>query len=88
LLWRRARKETTASGEGGATRCSPTAFGLEGAREAGYLVLVEGESDCHTLWYHGVEALGVPGASNFEEEWAEHLQDIEKFYAAATRPAP
>jgi len=28
---------------------------LEGAREAGYAVLVEGESDCHTLWHHGVE---------------------------------
>jgi hypothetical protein len=41
---------------------------LEGAREAGYVVLVEGESDCHTLWHHGVEALGIPGASNFKEE--------------------
>jgi putative DNA primase/helicase len=51
---------------------------LQGAREAGYAVLVEGESDCHTLWHHGVEALGIPGASNFKEEWAEHLQDIEK----------
>lgn len=45
---------------------------LEGAREAGYAVLVEGESDCHTLWHHDVEALGIPGASNFKEEWAEH----------------
>ena len=32
------------------------------------MVLVEGESDCHTLWHHGVEALGIPGASNFKEE--------------------
>jgi hypothetical protein len=54
---------------------------LEDAREAGYVVLVEGESDCHTLWHHGVEALGIPGASNFKEEWAEHLEDIEKIYA-------
>jgi hypothetical protein len=54
---------------------------LEGAREAGYVVLVEGESDCHTLWHHGVEALGIPGASNFKEEWAEHLEAIEKLYA-------
>jgi hypothetical protein len=54
---------------------------LEGAREAGYAVLVEGESDCHTLWHHGVEALGIPGASNFKEEWVEHLQNIEKLYA-------
>jgi hypothetical protein len=54
---------------------------LEGAKEAGYVVLVEGESDCHTLWHHGVEAVGIPGASNFKEEWAEHLQDIDKLYA-------
>ena len=54
---------------------------LEGAKEAGYVVLVEGESDCHTLWHHGVEAVGIPGASNFKEEWAEHLKDIEKLYA-------
>ena len=52
-----------------------------GAREVGYTVLVEGESDCHTLWHHGAEAIGIPGASNFKEEWAEHLQNIEKLYA-------
>jgi hypothetical protein len=54
---------------------------LDGAKEAGYAVLVEGESDCHTLWHHGVEALGIPGASNWKEEWAEHLDAIEKVYA-------
>ena len=47
---------------------------LDGAREAGYAVLVEGESDCHTLWHHGV-------ARNWKEEWAEHLDAIEKVYA-------
>src|SRR5262249_23295104 len=26
------------------------------------LILVEGESDCWTLWYHGENALGLPGA--------------------------
>src|SRR5260370_180288 len=35
---------------------------LEGARKRGYLVLVEGESDCWTLWYHQFPALGLPGA--------------------------
>jgi len=35
---------------------------LEEGRSAGYLVLVEGESDCWTLWYHQFPALGVPGA--------------------------
>ena len=37
------------------------------AREAGYAVLVEGESDCHTLWFYGIPAVGVPGADNFKE---------------------
>jgi len=31
------------------------------------IVLVEGESDCHTLWYHNIPALGLPGANNFKE---------------------
>lgn len=51
------------------------------AREAGYVVLVEGESDCHTLWHHGVESLGVPGACNWKEDWSAYLDGIEKVYA-------
>jgi hypothetical protein len=37
------------------------------ARTAGYVVLVEGESDAQTLWYHGFAALGLPGAANWNE---------------------
>jgi len=62
----------------------PCLYGLwrfEQAREAGYLFLVEGESDCHTLWYHGFPALGVPGASTWRNEWASKLDGIEKVYA-------
>lgn len=36
---------------------------LSEAAENGYLVIVEGESDCHTLWDHGFSAVGVPGAN-------------------------
>ena len=43
---------------------------LEEARKAGYLVFVEGESDCWTLWYQGFPALGLPGA-----EMARTLED-------------
>src|SRR5829696_6942041 len=50
------------------------------AREAGYVVLVEGESDAQTLWYHGLPALGVPGANNWRNEWASELDGIEKVY--------
>jgi hypothetical protein len=43
--------------------------------------LVEGESDCHTLWFHEIPALGIPGASNWRDEWASYLDGIEKIYA-------
>jgi hypothetical protein len=43
---------------------------LEEARKACFLVLVEGESDCWTLWYQGFQALGLPGA-----EMARTLED-------------
>jgi DNA-binding Lrp family transcriptional regulator len=41
---------------------------LPEAHNAGYLVLVEGESDCQTLWLHGFPALGLPGAGNWNEQ--------------------
>ena len=53
---------------------------LDRARTAGYVVLVEGESDCHTLWHHEIPALGVPGAGNWREEWTEHLEGIPTVY--------
>ena len=31
-----------------------------------YIVLVEGESDAQTLWYYGVQALGVPRSKQFQ----------------------
>jgi hypothetical protein len=54
---------------------------LEDARKASYAVLVEGESDCHTLWFYEIPALGIPGASNWRDGWAAHLDGIEKVYA-------
>jgi hypothetical protein len=62
----------------------PTPYGLrllKEARKAGFVVLVEGESDCHTLWYHEIPALGIPGASNWRDGWAAHLDGVEKIYA-------
>jgi hypothetical protein len=51
------------------------------ARQAGYVVLVEGESDCHTLWFHKIPALGLPGASNWNEQRdAPFLDGIETIY--------
>ena len=62
----------------------PTLYGLwrlPQIRDAGYVVLVEGESDCHTLWHHGIEALGIPGASSWKDEWTPHLEGVPKVYA-------
>ena len=54
---------------------------LQKIRKAGYVVLVEGESDTQTLWYHRLPAVGIPGANNFKPEWAGYLEGIEKIYA-------
>ncbi len=37
------------------------------------VLLVEGESDTQTLVYHGIPALGVPGAQNWQPAWAERV---------------
>jgi hypothetical protein len=54
---------------------------LDAIRKAGYVVLVEGESDAQTLWYHDEPALGVPGASTWKAEWAGCLNGLERIYA-------
>lgn len=59
-------------------------YGLERlgkVEEAGYVVLVEGESDAQTLWHHGVPALGIPGVDTWKERWSEHLEEVGKVYA-------
>jgi hypothetical protein len=48
----------------------PTLYGLwrlDAAHERGYVVRVEGESDCHTLWHQREPAVGLPGAGNWNE---------------------
>jgi len=53
---------------------------LEEAEKTGYVLLVEGESDCHVAWYRGLPAVGVPGVDNWRNEWAEHLNGIPKIF--------
>jgi len=63
---------------------NPLPYGLRllsEARAASFVVLAEGESDCHTLWYHEILAFGIPGASNWQDGWATCLDGIEKIYA-------
>ena len=54
---------------------------LQHIRKAGWVVLVEGESDAQTLWYHGIPALGIPGVDTWKPAWAENLEGIEKIFA-------
>jgi hypothetical protein len=59
------------------------AYGLDrlfDARENGYLVVVEGESDCWTLWHHGFPAMGLPGADNSGKILLEYLVGIPAIY--------
>jgi putative DNA primase/helicase len=58
-------------------------YGLErlsDARKAGYLMLVEGESDCWTLWYQGFPALGLPGAEMAGVLEESALAGIDRLY--------
>lgn len=61
---------------------SPLPYGLwrlGEVREAGYVVLVEGESDSQTLWLHRLPALGIPGAATWRAEWAQHLDGLAAY---------
>jgi hypothetical protein len=57
-------------------------YGLDriaAARQGGAIALVEGESDCHTLWQEGFPAVGLPGAATWNEE-----RDTAIFHGIAT----
>jgi hypothetical protein len=49
---------------------------LSVAREQGWLLMVEGESDCWTCWAAGLPALGVPGKATWKGEWADLLEGV------------
>ncbi len=53
---------------------------LKEARLAKKLVLVEGESDCWTLWRYDIPALGFPGADMTEKLRPQHVAGIDEIY--------
>lgn len=62
---------------------SPVPYGLDRlseARKHDFVVLVEGESDCWTLWFHGFPALGIPGADMAGKLDSLHVEGISRFY--------
>jgi hypothetical protein len=68
FLWRKGSK--------------PMLYGLDRLdRNADEVVLVEGESDCHTLWHHGFSAVGLPGADCWNgTRDAPQLANIGRIY--------
>jgi putative DNA primase/helicase len=52
---------------------------LPAVRTAGWLLLVEGETDCWTLWHSGIPALGIPGKNTWRAEWTEYVKGFEVF---------
>ena len=75
-------KDRVRSPKDGGSRLYGT-WKLDLAITAGRLVIVEGESDCHTLWHHGIPTVGVPGAQQVNVvmpdlvELAEQNPDVE-----------
>lgn len=56
-------------------------YGVQFLNEfSSYIILVEGESDCHCAWTNHINALGVPGANNFKKEYAQYLDKFDKIY--------
>ena len=45
-------------------------------RKTGWVLLVEGETDCWTCWLYGIPALGIPGKTNWKPAWAELLKGL------------
>ena len=57
------------------------AWRLAGAREAGHVVIVEGESCAQTLWHHGIPAVGLPGAAHWREDRdRDQLEGIDRIF--------
>jgi hypothetical protein len=52
---------------------------LEETRALGWVLLVEGESDCWTAWLYGFPCLGIPGKAAWPEDFAPALRDLQVF---------
>ena len=53
---------------------------LDWAKQKGYIVLVEGETDFATLLYNDIPALGIPGAQSWSKGWETYLAGIDQVY--------
>ncbi|RYF51184.1 MAG: hypothetical protein EOO38_03835 [Cytophagaceae bacterium] len=65
------------------TGAKPSPYGLdrlEDARIAKTITLVEGDSDAQTLWHHELPALGLPGATSWQDSWGNLLAGIDSIF--------
>ncbi|HZL06412.1 MAG TPA: hypothetical protein VFE45_13520, partial [Coriobacteriia bacterium] len=52
---------------------------LDVARAAGWVLVVEGESDCWAAWHYGVPVVGVPGKANWKPRMADPLAGLDVY---------
>jgi hypothetical protein len=53
---------------------------IDRANRAGFLILVEGESDCWALWHHDLPVLGLPGAGAARTLEREQVESVGTVY--------
>ena len=68
LRWRIALKGDRFRWDTGAATCLYGLWRLPDLPAAAFVALVEGESDCHTMWNAEIPAMGVPGASIWKDD--------------------
>ncbi|MCL0048210.1 hypothetical protein M1N20_02005 [Dehalococcoidia bacterium] len=49
---------------------------LSKIRKTGWVLIVEGESDCWAAWLHDIPALGAPGKAIWPSSWGEYLKEL------------
>lgn len=52
---------------------------LDVIRKAGWVLIVEGESDCWACWLHGIPAIGAPGKGIWPPAWGNYLKGLEVY---------
>jgi len=52
---------------------------LSEIRKSGWVIIVEGESDCWACWLHGLPALGAPGKGVWPVSWAEYIEGLKVY---------
>ena len=52
---------------------------LDKTKKAGWVLIVEGESDCWTAWLHNIPALGAPGKGIWPPSWGDYIKGVEVY---------